>query len=1492
MKKSFINLFVCLFSMIFALPVFAQTRLQKEQEHQRKIQKRILELREKGGQDYSLLNEMVAMKKDANALFKKAMTPAAMPLMKMPLTARLPELYGNFINNEGKGELVSFSPTANISYTPLTTLTYDICFKGGSALVGEKYYGLSIVEFGSVKLVDLYKIDVNTWEPEKKYGEPIRDNKLIATETAKDPASSNIFGQFFTDDLKGLEFGFIDYEKQSRTTIKASVHRYVALGYSKDGNAYGVATDGKLYKINTKSGEETEIGATGVKVLKADKTYYEQSGEIDPTTDVFYWAATDALGISKLYTVDLKTAKVNEVGALSSTISGLAIPGVEAKDGAPGQVSNVSLNFVNESLSGNVKFTAPTKTYNEQDLNATIALKYTISANGKELATGNVIPGKEATASVTVDKDAMYNFKIITSNAEGSGAKYTENKWIGYDELAAPDNIQVSVNEKGHVKLTWTEPKETIHGGYKGSPITYNVYRVHNGEEELLKKDIAGLSFEDNLPDNEFTSYKYLVGGVNVKTVGYYDESSIVYYGKAIEPDYEQTFDTEASGSNYMRVNNNPGGYNEWEWKEEGYMSCSSSLNDKNSDSWLISPPIHFKEGYTYFVKYDVITPAGFGEKIEVKWGKDANKDVAKLNKELMPATTYKEKQNIVHSYEQEITAGEEGNYNIGFHAISPKSGSYYVAIDNFKVKLGPLPTAPDSVTNIKAVTEASGLDQATITFNAPTKNRKGEPITSLTKIEVKNGERLVGTIQPAEVGKQYSITDPSATHGENTYSVFAYNENGIGEKATVNVKVGQDRPGKFKLTAIDQLNSVKLTWTTPTAAEGGFVNPDGITYYIYKVTPEGEMIELGRSAMGAKEYVIENFKTIEGPQTVAYFAVVPKNASGNGKLQAVALLVGKPYQMPYKQSFKNNSDQGQYLQSGPSEAGDEWVITPSAAADNDGGAMYFNPKAAGKALALFGKISLRGAVKPQLSFDYKCEPASKRQLVIMLKGVDGSVKPLYSKDFATSKEDNGWHRAIVNIPAEYTEMAYVQILLFGIAADPTKETAPIYIDNINIIDPLPTDAAVQLVAPKKTLKGHEVKFNAEVTNCGTTTLDEKTMVKIFVNGNEVSQHPLTKKLATTDMEEIPVTYQTSLKDAGTQFIVKAQVVTVSDADKRNDVSEKTITFNSYDVPQPQNVTTTGDNKPTVGLRWEAPQIETPSVVETFEDYDSWTTSFGDWTLLDMDKGYAISPAPKEFQYPHNNEQYAFIIAEPNEFFSPDSKLYNSVQAHGGQKYAMNTYQVNSLTSGATPINSNNWMISPILPGKSQTINFWAKNISRYAETFDVLYSNAGNPKNIRKFVKIGDTYTVKENKWTNITVDLPEGARYFAIHHNTSSKTTTMFMIDDISFTKGNLPISYNIYRDGIFIGNSSTLEFNDGQPGVDGNHTYSVAAVYADGSVSAPVDVNVVTDIHEIEELSSDSYNVYTIDGVQVLKNAKDLKSLKRGLYIVNGKKVIINN
>ena len=35
---------------------------------------------------------------------------------------------------------------------------------------------------------------------------------------------------------------------------------------------------------------------------------------------------------------------------------------------------------------------------------------------------------------------------------------------------------------------------------------------------------------------------------------------------------------------------------------------------------------------------------------------------------------------------------------------------------------------------------------------------------------------------------------------------------------------------------------------------------------------------------------------------------------------------------------------------------------------------------------------------------------------------------------------------------------------------------------------------------------------------------------------------------------------------------------------------------------------------------------------------------------------------------------------------------------------------------------------------------------------------------------------------------------------------------------------------------------------------------------------------------------YDVYTLDGKQVLKDAKSLKSLGKGVYVINGKKTII--
>ena len=161
----------------------------------------------------------------------------------------------------------------------------------------------SYSSYGIVKLIH-YSFNTKTWE---LVGQPeeVSDLSLTATETATDPATGEIFGQFFTPDLSAYEWGVIDYATLKRTTIAPALHKYVALGVANDGFAYGVTSEGDFYQIDRTTGAETLKGSTGVQVSDRNGQYYTQSGEFDPRTNEFYWASTDKDGKFQLYTIDL-----------------------------------------------------------------------------------------------------------------------------------------------------------------------------------------------------------------------------------------------------------------------------------------------------------------------------------------------------------------------------------------------------------------------------------------------------------------------------------------------------------------------------------------------------------------------------------------------------------------------------------------------------------------------------------------------------------------------------------------------------------------------------------------------------------------------------------------------------------------------------------------------------------------------------------------------------------------------------------------------------------------------------------------------------------------------------------------------------------------------------------------------------------------------------------------------------------------------------------
>lgn len=91
---------------------------------------------------------------------------------------------------------------------------------------------------------------------------------------------------------------------------------------------------------------------------------------------------------------------------------------------------------------------------------------------------------------------------------------------------------------------------------------------------------------------------------------------------------------------------------------------------------------------------------------------------------------------------------------------------------------------------------------------------------------------------------------------------------------------------------------------------------------------------------------------------------------------------------------------------------------------------------------------------------------------------------------------------------------------------------------------------------------------------------------------------------------------------------------------------------------------------------------------------------------------------------------------------------------------------------------NDDWAISPELSGNAQTITFWASSLDpEFLETFQVLYSSTN--KETASFTQIGEDYNT--TGWKEYSVELPAGAKYFAIRCITWD--SGMFMIDDVTY-------------------------------------------------------------------------------------------------------------
>ncbi|GAB6983120.1 choice-of-anchor J domain-containing protein [Prevotella dentasini] len=1385
-------------------------------------------------------------------------------------------MWGNMTSENAMG-MCSFHPTPAVNFELLANYT-DGFFNGGSGLIDDQLHGIyfntQYASFGFI-LVYHYAFDTNTWELAAT-PQSTSDYSLIATETAIDPKTEEVFGQFYTADLQNQEWGVIDYSTLTRTAIAPSSHFYIALGIANDGYAYGVDIEGSLYQIDRKTGVETLKGSTGVEVKNSEGGYYYQSGEIDPVTNDFYWASKDKDGNSQLYTVDLSDGHVTPVGTFApdQTLTAFTIPAPKTESGAPAAATNLAANFAGAATSGTFQFTAPNKKFDGSDL--TGSLKYSVLINGEEAASGNAEAGKQVTTNVNVD-EGVVKFSVVTTNEAGSSPKAKLTTYAGYDVPATVSNLKFKVEGDNKVTLTWDAPTAGLHNGYLGN-LTYDVYRNTGGKTEQVADGISGTTFTETLPNATLANYSYSVCAVNTtrKSALITSEGQII--GNAFEVPFFDDFATEADSKIYTIIDKNTDG-STWEWmnhKSKNTVFRYRYNQEKAADDWLISPPINLKKGKVYNVSFKACAgSASQTERMEVKWGAD-NTAEAMTGNVLPPTDLTTTKYQV---FEQEITPTADGTYYLGFHAISDRD-KLYLFLDSISIESTIDENAPDAVQNLKVTPAPAGELKANISFKAPTRTIKGATLANITKLEVKNGTRLVKSFENPAPGAELSLTDEEPANGFNTYTVIAYNEYNNGRKATEKVYVGVDVPVMGPVNAADLDTSAKLYWDEVKGANNAFIDPAKVTYSIYDVTDDGNIGDLLDEFTGVNEYTVTGLNNSEGEQAYKQWVLNANNTGGSSDWAIAALVVGKPYTLPFHNSFKGGSLENQFIGLEYSSRNASWNISKEVASDGDGGSLIFQPKEAGNSTILTGKISLKGATAPKLLFDYRGDGADQSKIDLAFQKKDGSfTAPVWANN--TAEASSEWTSISVDLPKELANEDYVILRINGSAE--TAAINPVFVDNIKIADPVQKDAAIELTAPETAKKGQTVSLSVKVTNQGIEKL-ENAKVTVTVNDKVVKEETIAKSLEMLQEAKIPVTYKTTTLDPADQLDVKATVTVENDLEADNNVASATVSLSKADVPAPKNLKATPEGQAAVGLTWEAPATTFAETTDDFESYEAWSLDLGDWTTVDNDHGKSAGLS-ESISYGHQDEEYAFMNWQPGDFFQP-----GALDPHSGTKAAVAIYQLDE--TGQNFVAADNWLISPHLSGHAQTVSFWVNNVnasdnSYGAEQFDVLASQTD--KETASFTKIGETRTQNSGEWTQVSIDLPEGTQYFAIHHITSADQAFIFMIDDAKFESGSGPVGYNIYRDGELVANTGSLSYTD-QPAAPGKYEYSVTAVYSDDSESEPAKAEVVTAIQSLNADGETVYNVYTTDGKQILKEAKSLRSLGKGVYIVNGKKVII--
>lgn len=1292
-------------------------------------------------------------------------------------------------------------------------------------------------------------------------------NYTWATDLCYDPTSDRVYGcfvetNFFSEHSPKLMYIPVSKLTESVTFIPTEVapldQSMRGLTCDESGTLYGIGLDGKLYTIDKSTGALTEKVSLTFPIIKEN----EEDSELDFSTpgwpgnesaafawgtnyiyfsfiDADYWYGCIARinindgSMSVVYNSGYDTTPAGDWScAIFSTLYFKQDKQVSA--GTPEAPSNVRMAPVGTALQASLNFTMPSKDIKGGDLSGD--LTYYIKTSSATLASGTAAPGAEVKdVKVTVPAAGMTDLLVSAAVADAESLPVTVSAFIGPDTPVIPFDINTDVADLS-VTVEW-EPASGEYGGNTDA-VTYKVVRQPGDVAVATTQETSAV---DNLTKEAKTQYWYEITPVAGAITGPVKTSRKFFAGRYFELPHFNTFDTADLFNEYPVIDNNRDG-NTW-WVDTRTtpqrQSAAYTAGSKAADDYLCVGPFSLKAGapYTFSATADCHSNP---ETVEVLAGTNPD-NAASFSTTVVAKTTVTISSTGV-LLEGRFTPSADGLYYFGIHVTS--DGGRELWIKDVKIS-GLAANAPKALTGLVAEGMKDGVR---LTGKLPALALDGSK-ANLTAVNVYRDGLMVATVKTGIAdGADFSYDDKSeAAEGKHSYTLVAVNANGEGEPASVEGYRGIDLPGfPRNLRVWEDANTpglIHATWEPPTSGvNGGFPDPENCTYDLdfTAMSNDATMVKENYSGLSCDFQIPDEFYT---EQDLISVTVASRNSKGPAGYQgntARHCYYGPADKLPVYESFAN----GKYEQLWSSERivdNDNWdglwdaFGAPATGIDApDGDAYSFGYMAYTANIpwrATGPRVTLAGTDKPTLAFwYYYTDEAASFKLDV----IDEDKLPETLKTFDLSASGrNKWIRYELSLD-KFKNSKYIQISFVGSAT--ADNVCPILIDNFSITDAKDADLTVRgFSGPVKANVGSRARFTLNVRNDGTKSVRSSDFsVVLMRNGKDVAT---TKgctlepgDAAPIDIADIPEVTD-PVKSA-----YSARIDFEGDLDKSNNTSgEVVVEIIKPSYPAPENLSASGGNG--VTLTWKAPDPDdnpANTVTEDFESYRPFIIdNIGDWKTVDLDGCKTSIPATflGPCTYENVGQPMAWQVIDPAQ-----ANIFSWYAVSGEQLLA--AFQANA--GGSPDTDSSDWLISPRLCGKAQTISFMANAATsqRVPEIFDVYYSTTSD--DVDDFILLEQGLEVNASgSWTEFRFKLPKGALYFAIVHRSNGKFA--LLLDDIVYapegaTTNKIVLKgFNIYRDGQRVNNEliapDVTTFHDADVEPDRVYSYCVTAMWDAG-------------------------------------------------------------